>query len=118
MAIICCDICDAQDVPGTRSVNFPGEPTVCYLCQGDEFDPYYEMEEMDHRAAAVAAPPSGHPGIREFLAATGAAVVHLAIVVALIGCAAVAVVARGEQHPPSCKAGSAPAMFTNCDVEQ
>jgi DnaJ-class molecular chaperone len=26
-------------------VNCPGEPFACYLCQGDDVDPYCELEE-------------------------------------------------------------------------
>lgn len=45
MAIGCCEVCDAQNVPGSIG----GSPVAtdvffCFLCQGDEFDPYSEAE--------------------------------------------------------------------------
>ena len=43
MAIGNCDCCDRSNVPG-YVVNCPGEPFACYLCQGDDADPYSETE--------------------------------------------------------------------------
>lgn len=48
MAIGCCDACDAQDVPGSRcGSDACTDGFFCFLCQGDEFDPYCEMVEVE-----------------------------------------------------------------------
>ena len=40
-----CDVCTAQNVPVSKGLAAGGVETVsCYLCSGDEFDPYGEME--------------------------------------------------------------------------
>lgn len=40
-----CDACDRQNVPVSK-VNVPGEPTACFLCQGDSNpDPYCETAD-------------------------------------------------------------------------
>jgi len=45
MALGCCEICDAQDVPGSRcGSDVCTDGFFCFLCQGDEFDPYGEIE--------------------------------------------------------------------------
>lgn len=37
-----CDACDRKNVPVSK-VNVPGEPTACFLCQGEkDADPYCE----------------------------------------------------------------------------
>lgn len=47
MAIIHeCEWCGKQNVPGSTMTDaFIGDTTQCYVCRGDEFDPYCEMEE-------------------------------------------------------------------------
>lgn len=76
------------------------------------------IKDMDQGAAADDARPSGHPGIADFIHAAVAGIGHAAIVAALIGVAAIAVTVRSDQHPPTCKAGSVAAIFTNCEIEQ
>lgn len=47
MAIGCCDACDAQDVPGSRcGSDVCTDGFFCFLCQGDEFDPYEEASPV------------------------------------------------------------------------
>jgi hypothetical protein len=40
-----CDCCDRRNVPGRVVRECPGEPFACYVCQGDDVDPYCELEE-------------------------------------------------------------------------
>jgi hypothetical protein len=45
MSIGCCDACDAQNVPGSHcGSDACTDGFFCFLCQGDEFDPYCEIE--------------------------------------------------------------------------
>lgn len=44
MATGCCEICDAQNVPGSIGSHDCPDGFFCFICQGDEFDPYCEME--------------------------------------------------------------------------
>lgn len=47
MSIGTCDCCDATRVP-THSLTYNGmDVTTCYVCQGDVFDPYGEMVEVE-----------------------------------------------------------------------
>lgn len=44
MAIITCDICDKSNVPGSHHEGtYAGDVSQCYVCAGDEFDPYDEL---------------------------------------------------------------------------
>jgi hypothetical protein len=47
MAIIHeCDNCGKQNVPGSSMTGtYLGDTTQCYVCRGDEFDPYGELED-------------------------------------------------------------------------
>jgi hypothetical protein len=49
MAIIaCCDNCGKENVPGSHHEGtYVGDTTQCFICQGDEFDPYCEMDEPE-----------------------------------------------------------------------
>jgi hypothetical protein len=42
-----CDNCDRVDVPVSRGTAAGMETTQCYLCQGDEADPYGELDEQE-----------------------------------------------------------------------
>ena len=48
-----CDCCDRTNVPVSK-VNVPGEPSACFLCQGDtDPDPYGEMTEAVEETTMV-----------------------------------------------------------------
>jgi DnaJ-class molecular chaperone len=47
MSIGSCDCCDAARVPVHNVVWNGMDVTTCYLCQGDVFDPYDEMVEVE-----------------------------------------------------------------------
>lgn len=48
MAIGTCDICDKHNVPVSHGQDSTGcDVTQCYVCGGDEFDPYCEMDETN-----------------------------------------------------------------------
>lgn len=55
--IACCDNCDAQNVPGSHYEGgtdraYGSDTSQCFVCQGDEFDPYGEMDEQPMMGAA------------------------------------------------------------------
>lgn len=44
--IACCDNCGKENVPGSHlSGTYVGDTSQCYVCRGDELDPYGEFEE-------------------------------------------------------------------------
>jgi hypothetical protein len=46
-----CDACDRTNIPVAK-VNAPGEPTACFICQGDDNpNPYCEMPPSPLEAA-------------------------------------------------------------------
>ena len=51
MAIIaCCDNCGKENVPGSHHEaeyerGLGGDTSQCFVCQGDDFDPYGETED-------------------------------------------------------------------------
>ncbi len=47
MSIGSCDCCDAERVPVHNVVWNGMDVTTCYVCQGDIFDPYGEMVEVE-----------------------------------------------------------------------
>lgn len=48
-----CDCCPRRDVPGSV-VDCPGEPFACYICQGNDFDPYCEIEDEIEKLRPIA----------------------------------------------------------------
>jgi hypothetical protein len=44
-----CDNCDRVDVPVSHGTAAGMETTQCYLCQGDEADPYGELEPEEQQ---------------------------------------------------------------------
>jgi hypothetical protein len=42
-----CDNCDRVDVPVSHGTFCGMETTQCYICQGDEADPYGELDEQE-----------------------------------------------------------------------
>ena len=108
MALIRCDLCDAKCVPGTIASCIPGEPKVCFICQGDEFDPY---GELDHGASAG-------PSVWETLVIVACAAGQGAVVLFAMFVACIWISVFDDPAPPACKAGSVAAIFTNCEVAQ
>jgi hypothetical protein len=45
-----CDNCDRVDVPVSSGTFCGMETTQCYICQGDEADPYGELDEREEQA--------------------------------------------------------------------
>jgi hypothetical protein len=115
MALICCDLCNAKRAPGTIAYRFPGKPKVCFICQGDEFDPYGELDACDAAAAAPAADRlSAWDAIVIVTCAVGQGAVWLLVMLV----AFIWISFFDDPTPPLCNAGSVAALFTNCEVAQ